>query len=270
VASPNPWDGGIGGSIGPEWATSKPLHHTGSVWYVHSVSGADAAAPRGKERIRPLQTTAQAFTNSAAGDFIVWLDGHVETLTASQVLSKARLKLLAEGVVRITRNFNGILFDITADDVYIEGAYIPASLVASSSPRIRTANARTEIVGCYLEHGSNDTGAGIQLVTGWSGARIMTSSFVSVALTPATAPDSAIHVLNAGTRLDLYKNTFDGGLSGWLQPYAFNGAAAVTELRATKNNQLNDSDGVMATGSSGFRFPGTTTPGRSSRWDWPA
>lgn len=272
MAAPLLFDSGLGETLGSELATSKPLHSTGDAWYVHSGTGSDAASPRGKERIRPLATIAQAVTNAAAGDWIILLDGHAQTIGSSQAINKARLKIIGAGSgdtrPRFTRNFNGVMWDITADDVYIYGVYFVASTLTSTAARIRTANARTEIDACYFEHGTLDTGTGVQFVTGWSAGRIANTTFKSTSTSTSSQPESAITVTNAGTRLDLYKNTFDGGSSGWSNPYAFSTAAAITELRAVLNDQLGDSDGIITTGSTGFRIPRNTSG--SARFVWPA
>lgn len=272
MAAPKAYDRGTGATTGSEIATSYPLHHTGDVWFVYSVTGSDAASPRGLARERPLATLAQAHTNAAAGDIICVLEGHQETVSAALTLSKARIKILGEGSgttrPRFTRSANAIVLDVTADDVLIYGLYFVASTAAAATARIRTANARTEVASCYFEHGSNDTGTGIQLVTGWAGVRIAENTFKSTSTSVSSQPESAVTVTNAGTRLDLYKNTFDGGSSGWSNPYAFVTAAAITELRAILNDTLNDADGIMTTGSTGLRIPRNLSG--SNRWVWPA
>ncbi|MEY4931756.1 MAG: hypothetical protein RLZZ403_76, partial [Pseudomonadota bacterium] len=87
---------GIGGSTGDSLALAKPLMMSGSVWYVDSATGTDAAGSAGKDRSKPLATLATAVSNASDDDIIVFFDGHEETLTSAQTLGK-RLSLIGEG-----------------------------------------------------------------------------------------------------------------------------------------------------------------------------
>lgn len=271
MAATNTYDSGVGASLGSELLASRPLYHTGSVWYVHH-TGSDAASPRGKERIRPLATLAQAVTNAAAEDWIVLLAGHAETISGAIVLAgKHRLKIFSEGVgdsrARLTRGANVILLDITtSEDIELNGIVFPESTVASALARVRFAASGNLVESCRFEHGANDTGTGIQYVTGWAGAEHRNTIHISVAASPAAAPGSAINVLDTGAMFRMYKSTLDGGASGWSNPYAFLGSSAIGGFQATLIDQLNDSDGIMATGSSGFRIPRDASG--SARWVW--
>src|SRR5689334_19357234 len=115
MASPNIYPNGVGGSTGASLATAAPLYASGQVWYVSSTTGVDGASPAGLDRVKPLATLAQAYTNAAAGDFIVCLSGHVETLTSAQTIGKADIKLVGEGTgssrPRFTRNADINMFD---------------------------------------------------------------------------------------------------------------------------------------------------------------
>src|SRR5687767_7336230 len=153
MASPNIYSGGYGGSTGAVLTTSAaPIYQSGNTWYVDSVTGSDAASPRGRDRARPLATLAQALTNAAAGDVIVFFSGHTQTLTAITTLSLAGLKLLGEGSgssrPQFIRDANDELFDITAAGVRLENLYFPGSTTTSALSKVRTAGANTKIVNC--------------------------------------------------------------------------------------------------------------------------
>lgn len=247
------WPNGIGGSTGSELATAAPLYASGDVWYVLSTSGSDAASPRGKERERPLATLAQAHTNAAAGDTIVLLSGHSETLTAAQTFNKAGLNVVGEGSgstrPRFTRNGNVVMFDVTAAGVTFENIYFVASASASALSRLRTAAVTTVIKNCYFECGASDTGPATEYITGAGQATISDTFYVSTATVVTAQPDSAIKVTNAVTDIVLNDVTIDGDDFGWSNPFAFNGAAAITRLRANNINLLNNSDMTLATGT---------------------
>lgn len=255
MASPNFWPNGVGGSTGADLATVSPLLTSGDIWYVSSAIGVDAASPRGKERIRPLATLAQAHTNAAAGDIIVCLSGHSETLTAAQTFSKAGIILLGEGTgssrPKFTRNGNVVLFDVTAAGVILWNIYFVASASASANSRVRLAGAADYIYNCYFESGANDTGPATETVTGASDINIVDTTYISTATLLTAQPESAIKVTNALSTLELDNVTIDGGSTGWSNPYAFNGAAAITRIWAQNIDLLHDSDVTLATGTTG-------------------
>lgn len=253
MASPQIYATGGGGTTGDELATVKPLAMSGFTWYVSSATGTDAASPAGRERIKPLATLSQAYTNASAGDIIYFLSGHQEVLTAVQTISKAGLLLVGEGTgtnrPRFTLNASDLLFDITAAGVMLANLYFPASTVAPTPSRVRIAVGATVIRGCYFECGTLDTVTALQYVTGAGTALVADTTFASTSSDVASQPAAAITVTNAMSDLTLDTVTLDGGTSGWSNPYAFVGSAAITRLRATNLDLLRDSDVTVATGS---------------------
>lgn len=255
MASPNNYSGGIGGSSGDELATAPTLQMSGTTWYVSSLTGANAASPAGKDRIKPLATLAQAVTNSAAGDIICLLSGHTETLTASQTISKAGLSIISEGAAgstnaaRFTCNGAVVMLDITAAGVWLGGIYFAASSTAPTPARVRIAGASSMVRGCYFECGASDTVPALQYVTGAGTATVRDTTFVSTATLVTAQPHSAINVLNAMSDLTLERVTFSGGVTGWSNQFAFDAAAAVTRLTVTATDLLLDSDMTVATAS---------------------
>ncbi len=258
MASPNIYAGGIGGSTGATLATAPRLYASGDVWYVGSATtgAADAASPRGKERIRPLATISQAYTNAAAGDIICLLADHAETLTVSQALAKTGLTVIGEGTgtsrPKFTCNAAISLFTASAAGVWIDNVYFVASTTIAPTNRVAVSAAGVHLTNCYFECGILDTTPSVEFTTGAGQALIGDSQFVSTASSPAAQPASAIKVTNAMSDLTLDTVTIDGGTTGWSNPYAFHGAAAITRLKAVGCMFLNDSDLILATGSSGF------------------
>jgi hypothetical protein len=274
VASPNFYSSGIGGSTGDDLATVSPLHCSGSVWYVGSATtgAADAASPRGKERIRPLATLAQAVTNAAANDIIVLLASHTETLTGVQTLNLAGLTIISEGSgstrARFTRNADAVLFNITADNVTLGNIYFVASSTTSTNARVKTANANTRLIDCYFESDESDTGPAFETVTGAGSCHIVDTTFASTATAPDSQPESAIKFTNAISDVFLSNVVVNGASSGWSNPYAINGAGAITRLRGLNVDLKGDSDVTFATGTTGYLHVRTSTG--STRVVWAA
>lgn len=256
MAAPNTID--PGGSTGDRLATASTvaIANAGYVWYVGNsvVGAADAAATGGaldggRRREKPLLTTAQAITNAATGDIVVFLSGHAETLSGAVTINKG-LTFVSEGTGSSAARFTCAgaiaMFDVTAANVRFRNLYFPAS-TAVPTARVRIATAGCQVVNCTFECGTNDTARALSFVTGAGNCRVEGSTFRATAATPA----NAIEVVNAMTGLDLQDVTFDAGAFGWTS-YAFQGTAAITSASFMGINLLNGSDLHFATGSSGF------------------
>jgi hypothetical protein len=230
-------------------AASGPWRETGQRWFVHR-SGSDSAP--GLDRIRPLATTAQAVTNAAAGDTIVYLENHQETLAAAQVLSKT-LYLVGEGSGATRPQFicNGAvaMFDITSAGVWLENLYFPQSLVAPTA-RVRVAAAECAIVACDFDCGGLDTAPAVKLITGAAQFRAENCRWLSTATVITAQPSIGLEVANATSGVWLTNCTFDGGVCGW-SDYVLKGTAAVTRLYAVNISLLRGCDVFTATGTTG-------------------
>jgi hypothetical protein len=274
MASPNIYSSGIGGSSGSELATASRLYSSGFVWYVSFSSGTDAASPAGRERNRPLKTLSQAYTNASAGDVIVLLSGHTETLTSAQTLGKAGLLVIGEGSgttrPTFTRGDDVNVFNVTAAGVLIDNIIFNDTFATAVNPAaVKTASTETVLKNCQFQMGDDlvDVAAniGFEMVTGAGQVRIEDTRFVVVS--DATyRPASAIKVTNAMSDLELSGVTLDGGPVGWAQPYAFNGAAAITRLTTLNVDLYNDSDITLATGTTGNVHVRSTTGSAKVVW----
>lgn len=244
------YSNGIGGTTGHRWTTVSPLITDRVIWYVDSVSGSDAASPRGKERVRPLATLAQAVTNASAGDIIACLSTHTETLTSSQSLAKRGLWIVSEGTGTSRAKFkcNGTInmFDISADAVLLGNLYFPASSAAPTS-RVKSAAGQTHIEDCYFECGTSDTAEAVQLASGATDCLIKNTTFISTSTSVSSQPYGAIRSTGAINDLWLDTVVFDGGSSGWSNPYCVDfSSGAVTGFNAYNIDLLNDSDMNLA------------------------
>lgn len=240
-----------GATSGAPLLTREPIVASGQHWYVSSLTGSDAVSPRGLDRIRPLATLAQAHTNATAGDTIILLENHSETLSSAQTFNKAGIRVRSEGSgntrARFTASAAINMFDVTAAGVWFENVYFPASTAAATA-RIRIATAGTRIYGCYFQCGASDTSAAVKYITGAGQAEIRSTSFVSSATSVSAQPAIGVEVVNAMSDLNLDTVVFDGGSYGW-SDYAFKGTAAITRLYGIDLSLLNDSDLYLATSS---------------------
>lgn len=273
MASPINHAGGIGGTTGAELATVEPLHTSGDVWYVLSSTGTDAVSPRGKDRNRPLATLAQAYANAAAGDTIVMLTGHSESVGLVLTVAKDGLSIIGEGSgssrPSLTRTGNFIVIDVNANGVLIDNVLFPATTTGTSgSAKVRVRLAGCTISNCYFQCSTLDDGPQVEYVTGAADCAITETTFISTATSIADQPTSCIAVTNAMSRLTLDTVVMDGGSSGWAGAAAFVGTAAVTTLRAINVDLLNDSDMTLATGTSGYVHTRNTSG--SARVVWAA
>lgn len=277
MASPNFYSTGNGGSSGSTLATVSPVLSSGTTWYVSSTAtgAADAASPAGRERIKPLLTLAQAITNASANDTICILANHTETLTSTQTISTNGLNIIGEGTgsnrPKFTRNIaaNGVMWDVTGAGITIDNIYFPATATtASTGAKIKISNAVDRILNCYFEASTLDDGPQLETVTSAGQLTIYNTTFISTASGPSDQPDSAIKITNALTDLTLDTVVFSGGSSGWANPFAFNGAGAITRLRAINCDLLLDSDVTLATGTVGYWH--TRNKSGSARVVWAA
>ncbi len=255
MASPKIQTGGIGGTTGLSLCQLEPLYTSGNIWYVDNsnATAADGASPAGKDRIKPLLTIAQANTNSAAGDIIVMLAGHSQTITSMITLSKAGVRLVSEGSATTRASLIcgasiASVIEVTAAGVVLGNIKFGASTTVPTAGRVRIAAATCVVDGCYFDCSAVDTIEALRVDTSGSTLTVRDTSFVSSAATPASQPESGMAVVAAVSDMVLSNVTFNGGSSGW-SGAAFDGASAVTRLTATGISLLNDSDFTLATGS---------------------
>lgn len=238
---------GLGESLGDDLIINGPLVHTGQVWWVSSDTGSDAASPRGLERARPLATLAQAVSNAAAGDIIVLMDGHSETISSAVAVNK-RLVIVGSGqasgipTVQLSVTGNIEMLSITATQVELRNIRFLKRVTASANTKIDAGSDGFRMIGCYVECGDNDTGPGVRLTGNYSSVRGTT--FLSVATAASSAPDEGLRpVADFGPYID--DCVFDGGEHGWLNGWAIDQdgeGGPVTGFRAQNLSLLRGSD----------------------------
>lgn len=206
-------------------------------------------ANAGTERTKPLLTSAQANTNAAVGDTVVYLASHNEVISTAVVLAHAGLSLVGEGtglsVPRFTCGATIAMFDITGAGIVLDNLYFAAS-TAVPTARVRVASVGCDLNALQFDCGTSDTVRALSLITGCATIRINNSRFTSVATGAATG----MEVVNAVSDISMNNDTFDGGSFGWSSS-ALLGTAAVTRLRAKRQFLLSGSNVTLATGTTG-------------------
>lgn len=264
---------GFGGSIGADLATASPILTSGDVWFVHSGTGADAGAPAGKSREQPLATLEQAQTNAAAGDVIVILAGHTETLSTKLTVSKAGLIILGEGAGAgrplFNRSADVNLWDLTGAGIRVENIRFNSDAANTyTADRVLVTANSCIFRGCYFVCGANDAATpALAVASGVTNLRIDGATYFVASGTSRTATGYRGLALNGTTTdLELDDVIFDGGTYGFLAS-ALNGAGAAGRLRALNVDLLNGADVVMASGTTGvFRVRNESG---ASRVVWP-
>lgn len=224
-------DNGIGGLTGSILATAKPLHTTFNIWYVSSVSG--NAGYNGRDRKMPLPTLAQAVGLASAGDFIVLLSDHDETISTAVAVNRT-VTIIGEGSVSgkptatLTQgDATANVLTVTATQCIIDNILFKPHSSAASGSFIDCTIDKMVIRSCYFEMNENCDGPGVHLDTGSADCRMELCTFESTAQTIGDLPDSAVRVSATITNLVLDNCVFDGGLYGFEtssnEPWAFDG-----------------------------------------------
>lgn len=260
----NAYTSGGGGTTGDQVAINAPIYlgGTGHIWYVCSLNGVDSGA-RGKERERPLATLAQAVTNATAGDIIIFLQGHAETIAANVNVNKA-LTIVSEGSgtsrARLTCGVSAAaMMTLTQTGSSLNNIYFPASTAAPTS-RVNINAAGVVSDNCYFECGANDTTASVTFASSASSCQLTNAYFLAT----ASQPGPAIVSINALAGMFFEEVTVDGGSFGF-NGFAISFAGVLTAVYANKIHQLNNADVSLANGWTGLWIPGTVS--QSARFE---
>lgn len=264
---------GIGGTVGDSLDTCKPLQTSGNVWYVSSLIGTDAVSPAGQNREKPLATVAQAVTNAADEDIIVFLQGHTQTLLATQNVAK-RLTFIGEGTtggkpgVSFTPGAAVALFSVSVAAVEFRNIYIKESAVANTFSKIIYINATDGVIrGCYFECGANDQGAALTNSAS-SRMRVESSTFIATGTSTAAQPFTAFFVTGSITGMVLKDVVVSAGQYGYSNYAAIDCSAAgpLTQLRMEGLSLLLGADMVLPAAATGRVNIQTATGGSRVVW----
>lgn len=268
---------GCGQTTGDQLSSTKPIYSTGNAWYVNSVGGVDAAGTAGQDEQKPLATIGQACANASAGDTIILMDGHTETLTVSLTIAK-QLYIVGggatAGIPTVSFTMNAAVQDtfvVTAAHTEIRGVRFKASAVMNDGGTygakvVINAVTGCRIIGCYFDMGANDRAvSGVYLVAASHDTRIENCTFVSTATGVTNRPESAIRGSTVSD-LELSGVVLSDGSYGYQNP-AFNYAALViTRLRGANVSLLLGAEMVLNASTTGWIATPTVTKGGRISW----
>jgi hypothetical protein len=251
----NLYPNGGGGVTGDEVAVNKPVivGTTGHIWYVSSLTGSDAVSPKGREREKPLATFNQAFTNSVAGDVVIFLENHAETIAAAIAVNKA-LTIVSEGSgstrAKLTCAVAGnAMLTLSQTGTSLNNIYFPAS-TAVPTARVSITAAGVVSDNCYFECGASDTGTTV-LYGAVSSCQLTNAYFLATGNQPGTA----VSAPSAMSGFFFENCTLDGGSFGF-SGFAFTAAGVLTAVYANEIHQLNNADVSLAATWTGVWIPG--------------
>lgn len=274
---------GIGDTTGYSLATTSPFEVNGNVWYVHFGTGTDAVSPAGQNRNAPLKTLAQASTNAGAGDIIVLMDGHVETLTAKVTINED-ITVIGAGTsggyptAKITNNQAAAAgIELSGGNMHqLRNIWFTTNSQACSAATVRIDDAGATgtfiIDGCYFECDANDNTFALEIDT-CSVAIIKNTTFISTATSLANQPYAAIGVDTTAltiTAVMMIGVVIDGGTYGWSNYHAVELSQNASNLPTMVNIEgmslLRGSD--MRIDSSTYGWVNVPTQSGGCRIDW--
>jgi hypothetical protein len=259
------YPGGLGASTGDALVTSSGLHLTDGLFvrYVDSATGNDSAT--GLNREQPLATLAAAVSAASAGDIIVLMDGHAETLTSQQNVA-TQLIIVGEGsssgkpTVKLTMNASSAAtLYVTADGTEIRNIWFEEHAQANDQSHLNVAAASCKIQGCYFEGDENSNAELLYLGSGCNDTMIRNCTMVSTATSVTDPPENAFRAGAAISDLDIDGLTIDGGTVGWDTGHGYDETAAVTRLRAMNVSLLRGSSARLNASTTGYFQVGTKT-----------
>lgn len=266
------WSNGLGEALGDSLALrAQPLWTAGTVWWVDSANGTDAAAPSGKERLQPLATLSQAITNAVAGDVIVLRDGHSETIADLSIAKE--LTIIGAGqsdgkpTVKLTPGASATAMLSLSAQVELRNVWINAPAAASAVPVI-ICDGDVRLRGLYMELDENNNFDGAVRINDGGITRIEDSTFVSTATDNTDPPGEAIRPVDGAVPVYLDGVVLDGGTTGFRYGagYTENAIAAAGVLYAENMSLLRGADMWLTSTTTGLIQVSTSSGGAQIRF----
>lgn len=237
---------GIGESLGDLVVTCAPLLLDQEVLYVDSTN-ADAAnsAGYGRTKTKPYATLAYAFTQAEAGDIIVLMDGHTESIAididinipltivgSGQASGKPTVKLSLDGPA----GASVAMLVVSADNVQLRNIWFQAHKAAATIYTVSVTGDNCLIKDCYFEGNENNNAA---IVNGGISAaellRLNGCTFVSTSETDTDLCPTAVQAASGIWEID--NCVFDDGAYGFTNNAVF--VAGPCTIRGFGNTLLN-------------------------------
>lgn len=274
------WPHGISSTEGDTLLTEDNLYTDARVFYVRFSDGDDASD--GRSRVAPMKTLGAAVTSAAAGDIIVLLEGHDETVTATITINK-RLCVVAEGrdddgkpTVRIRNGTtSGGLIVLDAASIQLRNFIIEKPLTPRAASELAADTASgLWLKGMRFELGSTSQGPTLRLISSaWS--LIEDCEWVLLEDASSASSDGAAVIAGLCAGIRMWRCTFDGGDS-FLWPHLIFGGVVVHGAAYAESDQntiefeqlslLNGPFFLMDNGTTGYVQCDEMTGG--ARVDW--
>jgi hypothetical protein len=266
MASIRSYPNGAGGTSGADLAVLKGIYTSGTVYYVGNAVSGNSDSNGGTERDVPWATLAHAVATVSAGDTVVLLASHAETISSNIAISTAHLNIVGEGSgTTVPRLTNGVaagtnpMITLTALNLLMDNVYFPGSSVAATARIKIAAGGSINLRNASFEMSANDAVQGLWWVSATGGDFCDNLTFTKTA-----AGAGVGFLINAVPNITMGTVTFDGGSFGAFTGGSVTAGAAGTKIR--RMYLLNGSTMLLATGSTGFvQVAGSTG---DSRVDW--
>lgn len=262
---------GIGASLGDSLAMETGFIGTPTVYYVSSVSGSNYYT--GRDRAKPVATLSYAIGLATAGDIIVLLSDHTETISSLVTVNK-ELLIIGEGssegkpTASVWGGTPGSdeVIAVTANRVEIRNVRFRPHTLANTGNFINWTGTDAVMKGCYLESDQFDDGP--KLLVGGDRMTIESTTFISVATNVANQPVQAIATTSGALTIFRMKNSvISGGAYGWssADTAAYFQASAL-QVRIEGLSLLLGSDIKLDADVTGFVSVPVSTGGSQVRW----
>jgi hypothetical protein len=265
---------GLGGITGDSVVTAKPYETTGDIYWVSSLTG--NVSNSGRDRENPKATAVAAVAGALAGDTIVLMDGHTETVATSIALLNG-MRIIAEGssagkpTVKLTSaaTYGGqSVFTMTAvgAGAEIHNIWFPTAAASNGwATAIKTTQDGVKIIGCYFEVAANDRWAAVEIgascgETDPDHVLLRNCTFISTATTRATRGTMGLLVSDPASYLWLDGCVFSDGTNGYAADFALVDSGGLDSAVGTDCSFLLGASASIS-GSSTISWSGTVVTG---------
>jgi len=132
----------------------------------------------------------------------------------------------------------------------------------SAGGKVTVSAAGCRIIGCYFEEGPKDNLAAVVLAAGATSARLVNTTIISTATTPATRPSRGVSVTAALADIEVEGLTLSDGPAGFANGAWDSAAVVLTRFRAISLSLLLGADMIMNSANvASWINPQTTTGG---------
>lgn len=268
---------GIGGTTGDSLVTASPLYMSGTIWYVDSSTGDDTYT--GTDRKFPFATLGAAVSAGSAGDMIVLLGTHDETLTAAVAVS-AQTSIIGEGSSSGTPTAQLTLNHATADMLTFSALGCELKNVLINEPSQSTTGTMITVGGTgdgfraenvHINMNANNATNAVAFSAAADHCRLVDCVLTSTATAVASKPFPAILIGGNLTHFHIDGCTFDGGTVGFedgsSNNWAVDGSSFdVTTLQIHGTSLLRGANMKFSSSTTGYVHIATATG--SSRVEW--